>query len=79
MDYMELQFPDDARDESVRRGRNISDTERWASLATGARGVICGSAIVDRLSRSGSAREFVGLLKSATFNDKAGTTRGRND
>ena len=45
-----------------------------AALATGARGVICGSAIVDRLSRSGSARELVGLLKSATSNDKA-----RND
>jgi tryptophan synthase alpha chain len=45
-----------------------------AALATGARGVICGSAIVDRLSRGGSARELVGLLKSATSNDKA-----RND
>ena len=45
-----------------------------AALATGAKGVICGSAIVDHLSRSGSARELVGLLKSATSNDKA-----RND
>ena len=45
-----------------------------AALATGARGVICGSAIVDRLSRGGSARELVGLLKSATSNDKV-----RND
>lgn len=35
MDYMELQFPGDARDEALRRGHNISDTERWASLATG--------------------------------------------
>jgi tryptophan synthase alpha chain len=50
-----------------------------AALATGAKGVICGSAIVDRVSRGGSAGELVGLLKSATFNDKAGTTRGRND
>ena len=50
-----------------------------AALATGAKGVICGSAIVERLSRGGSANELVGLLKSATFNDKAGTTRGRND
>ena len=61
-------------------GFGISTPEHVrAALATGARVVICGSAIVDRLSRSGSAREFVGLLKSATFNDKAGTTRGRND
>lgn len=35
MDYMELQFPDDAREVSVREGRNISDTERWASMAGG--------------------------------------------
>src|SRR5689334_19907994 len=39
-----------------------------AALATGAKGVICGSAIVDRVSRGGSAKELVGLLKSATFN-----------
>jgi tryptophan synthase alpha chain len=45
-----------------------------AALATGARGVICGSAIVERLSRGGAAGELVGLLKSATSNDKA-----RND
>ena len=36
MDYMELQFPDDAREVSMRQGRNISDTERWASMAAGA-------------------------------------------
>ena len=36
MDYMELQFPDDAREESVRRGRNISDLERWVSMGAGA-------------------------------------------
>ena len=35
MDYMELQFPDDAREVSVRQGRNISDTERWVSMAGG--------------------------------------------
>ena len=61
-------------------GFGISTPEHVrAALATGARGVICGSAIVDRLYRGGSAGELVGLLKSATFNDKAGTTRGRND
>jgi len=35
MDYMELQFPDDMRDERVRSGRNISEAERWASMAGG--------------------------------------------
>ena len=35
MDYMELQFPDDMRDERARSGRNISETERWASMAGG--------------------------------------------
>ena len=35
MDYMELQFPEDAREQSVRQGRNISDTERWLSMAGG--------------------------------------------
>ena len=35
MDYMELQFPEDAREVSVRQGRNISEAERWASMAGG--------------------------------------------
>ena len=35
MDYMELQFPEDAREERVRQGRNISDPERWISMAAG--------------------------------------------
>lgn len=35
MDYMELQFPEDARELRVREGRNISDAERWASMAGG--------------------------------------------
>ena len=36
MDYMELQFPDDAREVSLREGRNISENERWGSMAAGA-------------------------------------------
>lgn len=36
MDTLELQFPEDAREESVRKGRNISEPERWASVAAGA-------------------------------------------
>jgi uncharacterized membrane protein len=35
MDYMELQFPGDARDAKVRSGQNISETERWLSMAAG--------------------------------------------
>ena len=36
MDTMELQFPDDPQEQSVRAGRNISETERWVSMAAGA-------------------------------------------
>ena len=39
------------------------------ALQTGASGVICGSAIVDALSRHGNVSELVGLLKSATRHD----------
>jgi uncharacterized membrane protein len=39
MDYMELQFPDAAAE---RGGRNISDNERWASIAAGAGMVLYG-------------------------------------
>jgi uncharacterized membrane protein len=35
MDHMELQFPDDMQDERARSGRNISDAERWISMAAG--------------------------------------------
>jgi uncharacterized membrane protein len=36
MDYLELQFPEDAGEARVRQGRNISETERWVSMAAGA-------------------------------------------
>lgn len=36
MDYLELQFPEDARELAVRSGRNISEAERWISMAAGA-------------------------------------------
>jgi tryptophan synthase alpha chain len=45
-----------------------------AALSAGARGVICGSALVDCVSRGGNVEQLVGLLKTAAFNDKA-----RND
>jgi len=35
MDYMVMEFPDDVRDARVRERRNISETERWASMAAG--------------------------------------------
>lgn len=33
---IDLQFPDDARDARARSNRNLSEVERWASLAAGA-------------------------------------------
>ena len=35
MDHMELQFPGDMQDERARNGRNISEAERWISMAAG--------------------------------------------
>jgi uncharacterized membrane protein len=35
MEYMELQFPGDVHEERVRSGRNISEAERWLSMAAG--------------------------------------------
>jgi tryptophan synthase alpha chain len=40
-----------------------------AALAAGAKGVICGSAIVDLVSRRGDVRSFVQSLKAVTRND----------
>ena len=40
-----------------------------AALAAGAKGVICGSAIVDLLSRGGNVAEFVRNLKDSTRNE----------
>jgi uncharacterized membrane protein len=36
MAYMDLEFPGDAQEARVRSGRNISDVEKWISLAAGA-------------------------------------------
>jgi uncharacterized membrane protein len=35
MDYMQMQFPGDMADARVREGRNISEPERWGSMAAG--------------------------------------------
>jgi uncharacterized membrane protein len=36
MEYLELQFPEDVRETSIRQGLNISQAERWISVAAGA-------------------------------------------
>jgi len=51
-------------------GFGISKPEHvGAALATGAKGVICGSAIVDLVSRREDVRGFVQSLKAVTRND----------
>jgi len=35
MSYMETEYPGDVREAHVRTGRNISDLERWGSVAAG--------------------------------------------
>jgi uncharacterized membrane protein len=35
MDYLELEFPSDARDALVHTRRNMSEAERWSSMAAG--------------------------------------------
>jgi len=51
-------------------GFGISKPEHVrAALAAGAKGVICGSAIVDLVSRRESVQSFVQSLKAVTRND----------
>jgi tryptophan synthase alpha chain len=53
-------------------GFGISKPEHVrAALQTGAKGVICGSAIVDLASRQGDVTGFVQSLKAVTRNDSA--------
>lgn len=53
-------------------GFGISKPEHVrAALATGARGVICGSALVDSAARGQDVTEMVRLLKAASGNDSA--------
>jgi len=47
---MELVFPEDARDVAARSGRNISDVEKWLSIAAGTGLALYG---VSRLKRNG--------------------------
>lgn len=50
MTYMDIEFPGDARERRVRDGRNISDIERWMSLAAGTGLALLG---ISRLRRNG--------------------------
>lgn len=59
MSYMDLEFPGDAQEADVRSGRNISDTERWASMAGGAALALYG---LSRRSGSGLLMAGVGAL-----------------
>jgi uncharacterized membrane protein len=59
MDYMELQFPEDAQDARVRSGHNISDIERWVSLSAGAAMALYG---LSRRRASGFALAGFGAL-----------------
>ena len=53
-------------------GFGISKPEHVrAALSTGAKGVICGSAIVDLVSRRGDVAGFVQSMKAVTRNDSA--------
>lgn len=56
---MELTFPDDSRDVSARSGRNLSEFERWASIAAGAGLAIYG---LSRFRRNGWLHAGVGGL-----------------
>jgi tryptophan synthase alpha chain len=53
-------------------GFGISKPEHVrAAIDAGARGVICGSAIVDCAARGGDVPEFVATLKASTRNESA--------
>jgi uncharacterized membrane protein len=56
---MELMFPDDVRDKRVRSGRNLSEIERWTSIAAGAGLAAYG---LSRLKSSGWLYAGVGAL-----------------
>jgi len=56
---MELMFPDDVRESRARSGRNLSDVERWASVAAGAGLTVYG---LSRLKRNGWLYAGIGAL-----------------
>jgi len=56
---MELTFPEDAQDARARSDRNLSELERWASIAAGAGLAVYG---LTRLKRNGWMHAGVGAL-----------------
>jgi uncharacterized membrane protein len=56
MSYMDLEYPGDMREARVRSGRNISETERWISIAAGA-----GMALYGLSRRRGGGLVLAGL------------------
>src|SRR5918993_5240322 len=56
---MELTFPDDAQDARARSDRNLSEVERWASIAAGAGLAVYG---LSRLKRNGWAWTGLGAF-----------------
>jgi uncharacterized membrane protein len=59
MSYMDIEFPGDVREARVRQGRNISDRERWTSVAAGAGLAVYG---VSRRSAGGWLMAGLGAL-----------------
>jgi uncharacterized membrane protein len=59
MSYMDIEFPGDVREARVRQGRNISDLERWTSVAAGAGLAVYG---VSRRSAGGWLMAGLGAL-----------------
>ena len=59
MSSIELEWPADAREESVRAGRNVGQAERWASMAAGAGLALYG---LSRRGRNGWMAAAIGGL-----------------
>ena len=62
MTYMDIEFPGDVREAKVRDGRNISNAERWCSIAAGAGMTAYGLTRLTRHSGSGWALAGFGAL-----------------
>jgi uncharacterized membrane protein len=61
MTYMDIEFPGDVREAEVRSGRNISEGERWLSLAAGL-GLAAYGLVRQRRSKKGLAIAGLGGL-----------------
>src|SRR4029079_12938692 len=62
MDYMEMEFPGDARDAQLRGGRNMSTVEQWLSVATAVGLTAYGAYGVSKRRRSGWVVAGLGAL-----------------